>query len=114
MSKKKGESNASRKTWNQAPRQAEKNLRPRQRLFPYKIKTLPLRQRSRGTRPEVRLLRTQTAQAPVPLPVDRPHRRRRQTERPELLEVHQRPEESRGRTGSQDPGRPGGERSWRL
>ncbi len=30
------------------------------------------------------------------------------------IEVHQRPEEGRSRTGSQDPGRSGGERSRRL
>src|SRR6266567_39431 len=102
MSREKGESNASRKTWNEAPRQAEKNLRPRQRLLPHKIKALSLGKRSGRTRPEVRLLRTQTAQASVPFTVDRSHRRRRQTERPELFEIHQRPEESRSRTGSQD------------
>src|SRR5215468_11047870 len=83
-------SNASRKTWNQAPRQAEKNPGPRQRLLPDKIKTLPLRQRSGRTRTEVRLLRTQAEETPVPLPVDRAHRRSRKGKRPQLLTFHQR------------------------
>ncbi len=43
--------------------------------------------------------------------LDRAHRRRRPPERVELQPVHQRIEEGRRGTGSQDSGRPGGQRS---
>ena len=56
----------------------------------------------------------QAAQAAVPLAVDRAHRRRRQAERDELQPVHPRAESRGYRTGPQDSGRPGGERSGRL
>ncbi len=49
-----------------------------------------------------------------PLAVDCAHRRGRQAERPELQPVHPRIEECRSRTGSQDSGRFGGERSGRI
>src|SRR5215472_6527228 len=112
--KAKGENNASRKTWNQAPRQAEKNPRPRQRLFPYKIEAIPFRQRSGRTRPEVRLFGTQAAQTPIPVSVDRAHRRGRKRAWTELLALHQRTEESRSRTRSQDSCGSRGEGSGRL
>ena len=66
------------------------------------------------TRAEVCLFRTQAAQAAVPLAVDRAHRRRRQAERHELQPVHPRAEGGGGRTGPQDSGGPGGERSGRI
>ena len=53
-------------------------------------------------------------QAPVPLAVDRAHRRRGQAERDELQPVHPRTEEGRRGAGSQDSGRLGGERSRRV
>src|ERR1700746_2551043 len=72
---KKENNNASCKTRNQTPRQAQKNIRPRKRVLPHKIKALPLSKRSGGARAEVRLLRTQAAQAPIPFTLDRAHRR---------------------------------------
>src|SRR4051794_6984713 len=72
----KGESNAPCKTWNQTPPEAEKNFRERQRLLPHKIKTLPGCAGSGAAWHEVRLLRAQTEEAPVPRHLDRPHRRR--------------------------------------
>ncbi len=62
-------------------------------------------------RAEVRLQRPQTEEASVPLHLDCARRRRRQAERPQLQQVHQRPEEGRHRVGPQDPCRSGGQRS---
>src|SRR5208283_3324607 len=76
--------------------------------------TLPLGEGSRRSRAEVCLLRSQAEEAPVPLDLDRAHRRRRPPERTELQPVHQRTEESRRGTGPQDPGGFGGERSSRI
>src|SRR6202035_5244984 len=84
---KKEQINASCKTWNQTARQAQKDIRPRQRLLPYKIQAVPVGQRSRRARVEVCILRTQAAQAAVPLAVDRAHRRRRKAEWDELQPV---------------------------
>src|ERR1700680_2866892 len=98
---KKEQINASCKTWDQTARQAQKNIRPRQRLLPHKIQAVPVGQRGRRARPEVCLLRTQTAQAAIPLAVDRP-RRRRQAKWDELQPVHPWPQKGRYRTGSQD------------
>src|ERR1700685_959223 len=105
---KKEQIHASCKTWNQTARQAQKDIRPRQRLFPHKIQTVPGGKRGRRARPEVCVLRAQTAKAAVPLAVDRTHRRRRQIERDELQHVYPRPEESWSGTGSQNPRGPGG------
>src|SRR5882724_5797931 len=110
----KGESNASCKTWNQTPPEAQKNFRERQRLFPHKIKTLPGCAGSGAARTEVCLLRTQAEKAPVPRHLDRPHRRRRPLERLDLQPLHQRTEESRRRPRPQSAGRYRLERSFGL
>src|SRR5580698_5905892 len=84
---KKENTHASCKTRNQTPRQAQENIRARQRLLPHQIEAVPLGERSGRARSEVCLLGTQAAQAAVPLAVDRAHRRRRQAERDELQPV---------------------------
>src|SRR5271165_1164106 len=106
--------NASRKTWYQAPCQAQENLRARQWLLPDKIKALPASERVGRARTEVRLQRPQAEEAPVPVDLDCAHRRSRQIKRHQLQPVHQRPEEGWHRTGPQDPGRPGGKGRCRI
>src|ERR1700756_599110 len=110
----KEKAHASCKTRNQAPRQTKKNTGPRQRLLPNQIQAVPFGQGSGRAWAEVRLLGTQAEEATVPLPLDCAHRGRRQAKRPELQPVHQRIEEERRGTGSQDSRRFGGKRSQRI
>jgi len=67
------------KRGNETSRKTQKATGTRQWIFPNKIQTLPCSQRAVDRGLKVRLLRPQTAQAPIPLAVDRPHRRRRET-----------------------------------
>src|SRR5436853_4907274 len=80
----KGAHHASGQTWDQAARQAQEDIRSRQRVFPYQVQVVPVCQGGGRARAEVRLLWTPPEEAPVPLAVDRAHRRRRQTQRDEL------------------------------
>src|SRR5271165_3620843 len=102
-------SDASRKTRYETSCQAQENLRARKWLLPDKIKALPAGERVGRARTEVRLQRPQAEKAPVPLDLDRAHRRRRQAERHQLQPVRQRAEEGWHRVGPQDPRGPGGE-----
>src|SRR5437773_1367170 len=110
----KGAEHASCKTRNQTPRQAQENIRTRQRLFPHKIQALSFSQRGGRARPQVCILRPQTEKAPVSLALDCAHRCRCQTEWDELQPIHSWPEKRRRGTGSQDPCGFGGPRSWSL
>src|SRR3974390_2762044 len=106
-------SNASRKTWYEATCQAQEDLRARKWLLSDKIETLPLGEGVGRARVEVCLLGPQAEEAPVPVDLDRAHRRRLQAERHQLQPVHQRTEEGRHRAGPEDSGGPGGEgRGW--
>src|SRR5260370_35896681 len=106
--KQKGEYYAPCKTRNQKPRETKKDPGTRQRLFPHQIEAVPLRQRSRGARAEVRLFGPQATQAAVSLAVDCAHWRGGQTEWDELQPVHPRAEDRRSRTRPQNSGGPCG------
>src|SRR5262249_13718923 len=100
----KGAQHASCKTRDQTPRQTQKDTGPRQWLLPDKIEAVPVGERGRGARAEVRLRRTPPKKASVPFAVDRAHGRRRQAERHELQPVHPWIEDGRRGARPQDPG----------
>src|SRR3989442_2714346 len=110
----KGANHATCKTRDQTPRQAQKDIGSRERVFPHKIKAISLGEGSRGTGLEVCLRRTPPEKAAVSLIVDRAHRCGRKAERNELQQVHPRAKKERSGTGSQDSCRSGGERCPRL
>src|ERR1017187_906927 len=108
MESKKEKTNASCKTRNQTPRQAQKNTRPRKRILPDQIETVPLRQRSGRARAQVRVFGKEAAEAAVSVVVDRADWCGIEAERVELQPVHPRVEEGGSGTGPQNSCRLGG------
>src|ERR1700733_3989862 len=79
------------KTEYKTERPPQKDPEAREWLLPHQIQALPGCARGRRALAQVRLHRTQTEEATVPLALDRPHQRSLPDQRHELLDLYQRP-----------------------